>query len=472
MAGDGERVVVVGGGIAGLTTAWLLAARGVPSTVLEAGPRLGGRIRTVTWPDGSRAEAGLEEVWQSSPAFDLVRALGLGVVETPGLSSVAFGDRIVPLTEPESFLSELFPGRSRHAFARWNEFVEHHLVGLTAARAGANRPAAALLEVDLRQFVVTNTTDPAVRAWVELMVETEAATAWDRISAADGLDELRPFVSTAAQPLGEPNARVRGGNEAIIDALLAALPEGTVNTGARVKRVVDSGPEVRVHYDDDRGRTRVVSGACAALAVPVWALRSMDIEPGLSAPARRAIDTTASGSYVKVLARVRRDAEERWPAAFAALPLLTDGPAGCVYRNDVAPGAQELSLTFLVHGRRARALAGAGSDVVARLLPGGCERRGGRAGRNGRATPLDGLAAYVTEVQVVPHVHGVGHWPVAAGRSRFDALADALRQPHGRVLIGGDTTESSHSDGAVRSAHRMVALALHRMGATPAGRRT
>ena len=51
----------------------------------------------------------------------------------------------------------------------------------------------------------------------------------------------------------------------------------------------------------------------------------------------------------------------------------------------------------------------------------------------------------------------MAYWPQRCGRSRFDALATALRAPHGRVLIGGDSTDASHSDGAVRAAQRMAA---------------
>jgi monoamine oxidase len=57
---------------------------------------------------------------------------------------------------------------------------------------------------------------------------------------------------------------------------------------------------------------------------------------------------------------------------------------------------------------------------------------------------------------VVDHPHAVAHWPHAGGRSRFDALAAALRAPHGRVLIGGDTTECSHSHGAITAGLRMA----------------
>ena len=42
------KVVVVGGGIAGLSAATILAERGVRVTLVEASPRLGGRV--AAWP--------------------------------------------------------------------------------------------------------------------------------------------------------------------------------------------------------------------------------------------------------------------------------------------------------------------------------------------------------------------------------------------------------------------------------------
>src|ERR1700749_810423 len=56
-AGSGRvpEVVVIGGGIAGVSAAVVLAERGVPVVICEAGPRLGGRLGTDrhTLPDGT-----------------------------------------------------------------------------------------------------------------------------------------------------------------------------------------------------------------------------------------------------------------------------------------------------------------------------------------------------------------------------------------------------------------------------------
>jgi len=45
--GENDRIFIIGGGLSGLTLAYLLAKQNIKSTVLEASPRLGGRIQTI-----------------------------------------------------------------------------------------------------------------------------------------------------------------------------------------------------------------------------------------------------------------------------------------------------------------------------------------------------------------------------------------------------------------------------------------
>ncbi|WP_266205897.1 flavin monoamine oxidase family protein [Pontibacter kalidii] len=53
-----ERIIIVGGGLSGLTLAYLLSLKSVEAIVLEASPRLGGRIQTVEGALGTPMELG------------------------------------------------------------------------------------------------------------------------------------------------------------------------------------------------------------------------------------------------------------------------------------------------------------------------------------------------------------------------------------------------------------------------------
>src|SRR5271157_3410628 len=70
-------VVIIGGGISGLSAAYYLARGGVPSTILESRPRLGGVIQTER-VEGCTLEAGPDSFLSAKPAaLELIRELGL-----------------------------------------------------------------------------------------------------------------------------------------------------------------------------------------------------------------------------------------------------------------------------------------------------------------------------------------------------------------------------------------------------------
>src|SRR5437899_656116 len=71
------RIVIVGGGISGLSAAYYLAKAGVSSTLIEKRPRLGGVIQTERI-DGCLVEGGPDSFLAAKPwAMDLIRDLGL-----------------------------------------------------------------------------------------------------------------------------------------------------------------------------------------------------------------------------------------------------------------------------------------------------------------------------------------------------------------------------------------------------------
>jgi oxygen-dependent protoporphyrinogen oxidase len=71
------EVIVIGGGISGLSTAYYLAQGGVAPTIVESRPRLGGVIQTEQ-VEGCTLEAGPDSFLSIKPAaLDLIRELGL-----------------------------------------------------------------------------------------------------------------------------------------------------------------------------------------------------------------------------------------------------------------------------------------------------------------------------------------------------------------------------------------------------------
>lgn len=93
---SGPRLVVVGGGISGLATAWFLKQRSplATVTVLEGSARLGGKLRTVELA-GLPVDTGAESMLNRRPeAVELARAVGMDErIRYPGTTSAGLWTR-------------------------------------------------------------------------------------------------------------------------------------------------------------------------------------------------------------------------------------------------------------------------------------------------------------------------------------------------------------------------------------------
>jgi monoamine oxidase len=247
---------------------------------------------------------------------------------------------------------------------------------------------------------------------------------------------------------------VAGGNTRFIEALATRLKPSQITTSARVTAIerTDSGVKLRVlerdsHFVD-------ITGRIAAVTVPVNLLGRIQFSPPLGGKKWQAISTTKMGSYIKVNFRVSHEASKLWRAdGENVFTLLSDTQAGSIYdvsdlQTDTEPRDQVL--TLLLHARFARELVNQPLDDV----------------RETSAAALDalfpGVRPHIKSAEIFVYPHAVAYWPLELGRSRFDELANELRRPEGRLYIGGDTTEDSHSEGAVVAALRMARQIIER----------
>lgn len=94
LTGEVDSVIVVGAGAAGLTAANALTGAGVPTVVLEARDRTGGRIHTV---DFGTAPIDLGASWihnpRDNPLSGLARSLGVAQVRFEASTKPAAGIR-------------------------------------------------------------------------------------------------------------------------------------------------------------------------------------------------------------------------------------------------------------------------------------------------------------------------------------------------------------------------------------------
>jgi monoamine oxidase len=161
------------------------------------------------------------------------------------------------------------------------------------------------------------------------------------------------------------------------------------------------------------------------------------------------------GSYVKVHFRVSPKASSLWEVdGENVLTLLSDSPAGSIYDVTELQAREEQPrdrvLTLLLHARFAREVMNLPADEV----------------REKSIVALDalfpGVRQHIRSAEIFVYPQAVAYWPLELGRSRFDELAHELRRPQGRLYIGGDTTENSHSEGAVIAALRIARQIIER----------
>lgn len=440
---QGPSVVVVGGGISGLTAAHRLQTQGYAVTILERESSPGGRMSSVR-RDGfilNRAANILPSSYGAISA--LVAELGLAdtIDDVTGLLAVPRGGVLKQIRSSGAGMvldvlrTDLLSARSKatavHLLTDAVRMRKHLSYANLGDAAGFDTETAAQycdrrLTPELQEFLV----EPIVRA----LFTSEA----DRVSVVD-------FFFAAVNFVGSGFMRYPGGIGFLPEALARRLD---VRTAAEVREVEEHSDHVVVHWTDP-GQEHSTRAEAAVIAV------SADLVPGLypALDARRREILTERLEYGTTL--VGHFALTRRPhtaAMVVPVPASLD-PDLCVVTLDhnisptAAPAGQGLVSSYWLHEWSRQRLAAA-DDVLGQEMLRGVEKVLPGVGEHVRFSHIDRWETSVIRSYPGMYTHV----------AEFARLTDASS----RVQLTGDYLSASSTNGcavsAERAAERVAAL--------------
>lgn len=342
-------VVIVGGGMSGLMSAYKLK-KYIP-IVLERADRFGGFSRGESWRglDYSIGAAYMSKPADGSPLDNLLKELELQRLIKP-----------IADERPVCFKGKLFQhflkGDTDPALAAQGGAIERYFTEVVENKNGKVYPeippqneaqSNAIKELDkmnfrehIKKVLATDTIHPQIDTWFEHYCWSTMGCSFREMSAAVG-------VNLMAADFG-PTITFPGGNSAIAEALLRKIKKAVgpdrIRSRAVVFQVKLVGDAVWVTYEKD-GHVKTIEAESVIIASPKYVVRRIlaDIEP----EREKVIRKIRYNSYV--VANVLLN--QKVPGNYYDVYLLGDGK---INGKDIQASSEEDRCTDLINGTFAK----------------------------------------------------------------------------------------------------------------------
>ena len=430
----GSSVVVAGAGLAGLSAARALEARGAAVKVIEARARVGGRVWTLR--DGfagrQHAEAGADLIEEEQEhVLTLARELGLKPVRILRDGFGFYGPdsrgRRRIHTGPATFAAagRMLEGAVEDfklAECRWDSAVAARLGGTSVwtwlEEQGASKSFKAAMR-GFRGFFLADPEELSMLPLVEQFAE----------SGTPGQDQI---------------FRIPGGNDRLATGIARRL-RGALLCETIVRRIDQRAGGVSVTVEDRTGRRSAIAADYLVCAVPASTAREIVFEPALPAAQHDAIAHLRYGCATRLLLQFDR---RFWKKARRPLAFGTDLPTGAVWDGNEQQRGPNGILSFL---------AGGGASSALQEIVGG----EGHAGVIARIGWLGKPSALVASRTIVWEDDPWARGGYAYFDPGFDPLWRAwLARPAGRIVFAGEHTSiksQGYMNGAIETGLRAAA---------------
>lgn len=429
----GTRVVVAGGGLAGLAAARDLEAAGASVSVIEARDRVGGRVHTLRDGFAARqhAEAGADLIEdEQCHVLELAEAMGLETVRILRTGwgfygKDAAGRRRIH-SAPRTFqqaATRLEPEITDYKLTgeRWESPIARTIGRTSVAEwlntVGADEQLASTVR-GLRGFFLADPDDLSLLVLV------------DQFASGNTPGTGRMF-------------RIRGGNDRLPRAIASSLA-GKLRLNTVLRKVLQRKAGLIVTVEESGVRRQLPADYLVA-ALPASTLKDVRFEPRLADDQWRAISQLRYGAATRMLLQFSKP---YWRKRGRRRAYGTDLPIGAVWDGSEDQNASPAVLLLLAGGRASNEL----QEIVSVEGDRGVIARLAWLGR-----PSHLLASRVITWEHDSWAHG-GY---AIFDPQFDpALRAWLARPAGRIVFAGEHTSHTwqgYMNGAIESGKRAAA---------------
>lgn len=345
-------VIVIGAGLAGLTAAREIRRGGAQPIVLEARPRIGGRVVSEPIGDGKVVEMGGQWLAPRNQRLTaLAREAGIGLFPTyrTGASLLAVGGETrrqrgpLPPLRPAALLDV---ARARFRLDR--------LARTVPANAPWDAPMARDLDAaTLGSWIGENLRTREGAALLRVAARTIWGAEPERLNLLQTLGYIHGAGNFDALTTRELQTRVEGGSARLADALAAGLGDA-IKLEHPATRVTQTAGGVEVH-----AAGRAYTASQVIVAVPPELASELEFKPRLPPRRTQALRSLPMAAVTKVCAVYDRPFWRE--AGLSGQAIVSSGFVSAVFDNSPPDGTPGVLLGF-VAGQRCHELAAMDSD--------------------------------------------------------------------------------------------------------------
>ena len=367
---SGEKVIVIGAGLAGLSCAYELNKAGFDVTVLEARTRPGGRVRTYRDPfaDHLYAEMGAEYVNSEdrfarkyAGIFDLnilTAKLYDGIYVRGKKFKMADFQKLKQTLPYEGTTGGVLFGQEKKYIQHWVDEIStwaelnsvscmscHEFGGQEKIKNAINLNHLPQKILDLDQLSVAGLLrkEGAPKDIIDLYTYTNATESTGRPETLSALSLVMGHFMAGGFDEETDEGRILGGNDQLPKAFAKALAP-KVMYNRPVKKIAHDPSGVEITFLEDGKLTAMKSDKCV-IAMPVSILRRTKITPEFTPAKMHCIRKQSYGHVMKIAMQFRRRFWDE-PGSLGQR-VFTDTPLRRVYHFSIdQPGPRGIILSF------------------------------------------------------------------------------------------------------------------------------